>query len=82
MKVKANNNSNKLVKVTYEYLSDTFIENPNGWAEHVTDNGDIVRGEWHKDWCEGVDEIPEDDVEKYISLGKKMTTRRNFVVHH
>ena len=47
---KANNKSNKLVKVTYEYLGDKFVEKANGWAEHVLDNGDIVRGEWHKDW--------------------------------
>ena len=58
------------------------MEKPNGWAEHVLDNGDIVRGEWHKDWYQGVDEIPEDDVEKYLALGKKLATRRNFVVHH
>ena len=79
---KANNKSNKLVKVTYEYLGDKFVEKPNGWAEHVLDNGDIVRGEWHKDWYQGVDEIPEDDVENYLTLGKKLKTRRNFVVHH
>ena len=42
---KANNKSNKLVKVTYEYLGDKFVEKPNGWAEHVLDNGEIVRGE-------------------------------------
>ena len=79
---KANNKSNKLVKVTYEYLGDKFGERPNGWAEHVLDNGDIVRGEWHKDWYQGVDEIPEDEVEKYLALGKKLKTRRNIVVHH
>ena len=79
---KANNKSNKLVKVTYEYLGDKFVEKANGWAEHVLDNGDIVRGEWHKDWYEGVDEIPEDEVEKYIALGNKLETRRNIVVHH
>ena len=79
---KANNKSNKLVKVTYEYLGDKFVEKANGWGEHILDNGNIVRGEWHKDWYEGMDEIPEDEVEKYINLGKKMTTRRNFVVHH
>ena len=79
---KANNKSNKLVKVTYEYLGDKFVEKANGWAEHVLDNGDIVRGEWHKDWYEGVDEIPEDEVEKYLALGKKLKTRRKFVVHH
>ena len=44
--------------------------------------GDIVRGEWHKDWYEGVDEIPEDDVEKCLALAKKLKTRRNIVVHH
>ena len=69
---KANNKSNKLVKVTYEYLGDKFVEKPNGWAEHVLDNGDIVHGEWHKDWYEGVDEIPEDEVEK------KSSSARNF----
>lgn len=79
---KANNKSNKLVKVTYEYLGDKFVEKPNGLTEHVLDNGEIVRGEWHKDWYQGVDEIPEDEVEKYITLGKKLKTRRNFVVHH
>ena len=79
---KANNKSNKLVKVTYEYLGDKFVEKPKGWAEHVRDNGEIVRGEWHKDWYQGVDEIPEDDVEKYIALGNKLETRRNIVVHH
>ena len=79
---KTNNKSNKLVKVTYEYLGDKFVEKANGWTEHVLDNGEIVRGEWHKDWYEGVDEIPEDEVEKYLTLGKKLTTRRNFVVHY
>ena len=79
---KANNKSNKLVKVTYEYLDDKFVEKPNSWAEHVLDNGDIVRGEWHKDWYQGVDEIPEDDVENYLPLINKLETRRNFVVHH
>ena len=79
---KANNKSNKLVKVTYEYLGDKFVEKPNGWAEHVLDNGDIVRGEWHKDWYQGVDEIPEDDVENYLPLINKLETRRNIVVHH
>ena len=52
---KTNNKSNKLVKVTYEYLGDKFVEKPNGWCDHVLDNGDIVHGEWHKDWYEGVD---------------------------
>ena len=79
---KANNKSNKLVKVTYEYLGDKFVEKANGWAEHVLDNGNIVRGEWHKDWYQGVDEIPEDDVEKYLPLINKLETRRNIVVHH
>ena len=79
---KANNKSNKLVKVTYEYLGDKFVEKPNGWAEHVLDNGDIVRGEWHKDWYEGMDEIPENDVENYLTLLNKLETRRNIVVHH
>ena len=79
---KANNKSKKLVKVTYEYLGDKFVEKANGWAEHVLDNGNIVRGEWHKDWYQGVDEIPEDEVEKYIALGNKLKTRRNIVVHH
>ena len=81
--MKAKNKTNKkLVKVTYEYLGDKFVEKPNGWEEHVTDNGDILRGEWHKDWYEGVDEMPEDEVEKYLALGKRLKTRRNFVVHH
>ena len=79
---KTNNKSKKLVKVTYEYLGDKFVEKPNGWAEHVLDNGDIVRGEWHKDWYQGVDEIPEDDVENYLPLLNKLETRRNIVVHY
>ena len=79
---KTNNKSKKLVKVTYESQGDKFVEKANGWAEHVLDNGDIVRGEWHKDWYQGVDEIPEDEVEKYLTLAKKLKTRRNFVVHH
>ena len=79
---KANNKSKKLVKVTYEYLGDKFVEKANGWAEHILDNGDIVRGEWHKDWYQGVDEIPEDDVENYLPLINKLETRRNIVVHH
>ena len=79
---KTNNKSKKLVKVTYEYLGDKFVEKPNGWAEHVLDNGEIVRDEWQKDWYEGVDEIAEDEVEKYIALGKKLKTRRNIVAHH
>ena len=72
---KINNKSNKLVNVTYEYLGDKFVEKPNGYAEHVLDNGEIVRGEWHKDWYEGMDEIPEDEVEKCLALGKKLKTR-------
>lgn len=80
--MKVNDKSKKLVKVTYEYLGDKFVENPKGCDTHIADNGDIIYGEWHKDWYEGVDEIPEDEVEKYISLGKKLTTRRNFVVHY
>ena len=79
---KTDNKSNKLVKVTYEYLGDKFVEKANGWAEHVLDNGDIVRGEWHKDWYQGVDEIPENDVENYLPLINKLETRRNIVVHH
>ena len=79
---KANNKSNKLVKVTYEYLGDKFVEKPNGWAEHVIDNGNIVRGEWQKDWYQGVDEIPENDVENYLPILNKLETRRNIVVHH
>ena len=79
---KANNKSNKLVKVTYEYLGDKFVEKPNGLAKHVLDNGDIVRGEWQKDWYQGVDEIPENDVENYLPILNKLETRRNIVVHH
>ena len=80
--MKTNNKTKKLVKITYEYLGDKFVEKPNGLAEHVTDNGDIVCGEWHKVWYDGVDEIPEDEVDKYIALGKKISTRRNFVAHY
>ena len=81
--MKAKNKTNKkLVKVTYEYLGDKFMEKPNGWEEHVTVNGDINRGEWHKVWYEGMDEVPEDDVENYLALAKKLKTRRNIVVHH
>ena len=80
--METNNKTKKLVKITYEYLGDKFVEKPNGWETHVTDNGDIVRGEWYRVWYEGVDEIPEDEVEKYLALGKKLKTRRNFVVHH
>ena len=79
---KTNNKSNKLVKVTYEYLGDKFVKKANGWAEHVLDNGDIVRGEWQKDWYQGVDEIPEDDVENYLPILNKLETRRNIVVHY
>ena len=79
---RVNNKSNKLVKVTYEYLGDKFVEKANGWAEHVLDNGDIVRGEWHKDWYQGVDEILENDVENYLAFINKLETRRNIVVHH
>ena len=79
---RANNKSKKLVKVTYEYLGDKFVEKPNGWSEHVLDNGDSVRGEWNKDWYEGVDEIPENEVENYLPLLNKLETRRNIVVHH
>ena len=47
--MKAKNKTNKkLVKVTYEYLGDKFVENPKGWQTHITDNGDAIRGEWHK----------------------------------
>ena len=80
--MKTKNKTKKLVKITYEYLGDKFVEKPNGREKHVTDNGDIVCGEWHKDWYEGVDEMPEDEVKKYITLGKKLTTRRNFVVNY
>ena len=80
--MKANNKTKKLVKVTYEYLGDKFVEKPDGWAEHVTDNGDIVRGEWWKVWYEGVDEVPEDEVEKYIARCKKLDNRRNIVAHY
>ena len=79
---RANNKSNKLVKVTYEYLGDKFVENPKGWQKHITDNGDAIRGEWHKVWYEGMDEVPEDEVDKYIPLGNKLSTRRNFVAHY
>ena len=79
---KTDNKSKKLVKVTYDYLGDKFVEKPNGWAEHILDNGEIVRGEWHKDWYQGVDEIPENDVENYLPLINKLETRRNIVVHH
>ena len=77
-----NNKSKKLVKVTYECLGGKFVEKPNGWCRHVIDNGGIVRGEWHKEWYEGVDEIQEDEVGKYLSVAKKLKTRRNIVVHH
>ena len=80
--MKTNNKSKKLVKVTYEYLGNKFVENPKGVWTHVADNGDIVRGEWYQVWYKGVDEIPEDEVEKYLALEKKLKTRRNFVLHH
>ena len=81
--MKAKNKTNKkLVKVTYEYLGDKFVEKPKGWAEHVTDNGDVLRGEWHKVWYEGMDEVPEDEVEKYIARCKKLDNRRNIVAHY
>ena len=81
MKTK-NKTNKKLVKVTYEYIGDKFVENPKGWQTHVTDNGDAICGEWYKVWYEGVDEVPEDEVDKYIALGKKLSTRRNFVAHY
>ena len=77
-----NNKSKKLVKVTYEYIGSKFVENLKGVWDSVTDNGDIVKGDWCNVWYEGMDEIPEDEVEKYLALGKKLKTRRNFVVHH
>ena len=81
--MKAKNKTNKkLVKVTYEYLGDKFIEKSNGWKEHIDDNGNAIRGEWHKVLYEGMDEVPEDEVDKYIELGKKLSTRRNFVAHY
>lgn len=44
--MKAKNKTNKkLVKVTYEYLGDKFVEKPNGWAEHIDDNGNAICGE-------------------------------------
>ena len=79
---KTNNNSKKLVKVTYEYIGSKFVENPKGLWDSVADNGDIVKGDWCSVWYEGVDEIPEDEVEKYLTLAKKLKTRRNFVVHY
>ena len=81
MKAK-NHTTKKLIKVTYEYLGDKFVEKLNAWAEHIDDNGNAIRGEWHKVWYKGVDEVPEDDVDKYIALGKKISTRRNFVAHY
>ena len=81
--MKAKNKTNKkLIKVTYEYLGDKFVEKLNAWTEHIDDNGNAIRGEWHKVWYNGVDEVPEDDVDKYIALGKKISTRRNFVAHY
>ena len=79
---KTNNKSKKLVKVAYEYLGDKFVEKPNGKDTHVLDNGDIVCGVWRTDWYQGVDEIPEDEVENYLALNKKLKIRRNFIVHH
>ena len=79
---KTDNKSKKLVKVTYEYIGSKFVENPKGRWDSVSDNGDIVKGEWYNVWYEGVDEIPEDEVDKYITLGKKLSTRRNFVAHY
>ena len=80
--MKAKNKTNKkLVKVTYEYLGNKFVENPKGWDTHIDDNGNAIRGEWHKVWYKSVDIVPEDDVDKYIALGKKLSTRRNFVAH-
>ena len=79
---KASNKSKNLVKITYEYIGSKFVENPNGLWDSVTDNGDIVNGDWCSVWYEGVDEIPEDEVEKYLALAKKLKTRRNFVVHY
>ena len=80
--MKAKNKTNKkLVKVTYEYLGDKFVEKPNGLATHIDDDGNAIHGEWYKVWYEGVDEVPEDEVDKYIELGKKISTRRNFVAH-
>lgn len=58
------------------------MENPKGRLDSVADNGDIVKGEWYNVWYKGVDEIPEDEVDKYITLGKKLSTRRNFVTHY
>ena len=43
--MKAEDKTKKLVKVTYEYLGDKFVENPNGRSERVTDNGNVVHGE-------------------------------------
>ena len=80
--MKAKNKTNKkLVKVTYEYLGNKFVENPEGWDTHIDDNGNAIRGEWHKVWYKGVDEVPEDEVDKYIEIGKKIPTCRNFVAH-
>ena len=81
--MKAKNKTNKkLIKVTHDYLGDKFVEKLNAWTEHIDDNGNAIRGEWHKVWYNGVDEVPEDDVDKYIALGKKISTRRNFVAHY
>ena len=74
--IKAKNKTKKLVKVTYEYIGS------KGRLDSVADNGDIVKGEWYNVWYKGVDEIPEDEVDKYITLGQKLSTRRNFVAHY
>ena len=79
---KASNKSKNLVKITYEYIGSKFVENPKGLWDSVTDNGDIVNGDWCSVWYEGMDEIIEDEVEKYLALAKKLKTRRNFVVHY
>ena len=80
--IKAKNKTKKLVKVTYEYIGSKFVENPKWRWDSVSYNGDIVKGEWYNVWYEGVDEIPEDEVDKYIALGNKLSTRRNFVAHY
>ena len=47
---KANNKSKNLVKITYEYIGSEFVENPKGLWDSVTDNGDIVKGDWCSVW--------------------------------
>ena len=79
---KTDNKSKKLVKITYEYLGDKFVEKPNGWCENVLDNGDIVHGEWYKEWYEGMDEIPQAEVQIYLALAQKRKPRRHYVVQH